>query len=573
VIYPLLTRRVHVLFVALAAVLFNTFANASAPLADHVPGDALAYIGWAGSGVLSKSYSSSDMSAFFDHSNLPQVARDMLVKLLQKIDDKEFLDSAGKAMPLLWRHPVAIYASDFTIESDGTPHANLALICQAGADVMDLEADLAVLARHNPRLAVVIKDNFVELSLNQPVAAPVGSTLADNSTFVAAMQKLQPSPALAVYADVTTILAKAGESASKDENAGEIWPKVRDALGLGGIKTYAMTAGFDGNRWMTASLLDAPSPRAGLLAAIEPEPIDPVLLARIPASAGSVSVCNFDAAKFYDTLADAMSVRKESDTLFHQASGLATVALGRNLRRQILGSLGSQWVLYCDAVSHRVVLMNHPVKPDDAEDAMVSATFGLVNLANARLAGTQPVANAVQSTVKGLDVTSAVTSFGSPSFAVNGQVLYFGLSAESVTAAATAPASALDKNVMNSAGFAEAAKRLGTTKVAGYGYCNLPITAPLAYENFSAIQGDLRKLMDLTGAEIPDIELPPIEQIKTHLSPALTVSWADAEGIYSKSISPFPGSTLLLGDPQQSILNTVTMPVLMPILQRMHGDR
>ncbi len=561
----------HVCFSFIIAIAWlGSSAIAAFPLADHVPGDAVAYVGWAGADSQAMAYRDSDLAAFIDHSNLPDVARQYLPKLWSQLagpgEHPQEADALKKVLPLLWHHGVAIYASNITIGADGTPDASVALICDAGTDAAELAADLGPLVKGNSQMHITTSDSLVIAGVNVPPDLPPGSTLADNATFIATMKKLQSSPALAIYVDGATILAKAGESAEKDVNAAEIWPKVRDALGIASLKTFAMTAGFDGSNWMSASVLDAPTPRTGLLAVIEPQPIDPALLARIPATAGSVSVFNFDAAKLYDTLGDAMAVRTESDTVFHQATGLATIALGRNFRRQILGPLGPQWVMYSDSTLHSVVVMNHPKKPDDAGDAMVSATFGLVNLANAQLGKTQPVANAVQAKVKGLDVTSAVTSFASPSFVVNDGILYFGLSPDSVVASATVPTSPPGSDLLHSDGFVAAKKRLGVRKFAAFDYCDLPVTAPRAYDNFGAAGAQIRKLMDLAGVEIPRIELPPIDQIRAHLSPALSVNWADADGIYSKSVSPFPGSTHLLGDPQQTMVSATTISAITTLI-------
>ena len=78
--------------------------------------------------------------------------------------------------------------------------------------------------------------------------------------------------------------------------------------------------------------------------------------------------------------------------------------------------------------------------------------------------------------------------------------------------------------------------------------------------------------MSMFGIEIPKIELPPLDQLKMHLSPALSVKWADADGVYSKSISPFPLSTQLLGDPQQTMVSATTVSAIsaavVPMVQK-----
>jgi hypothetical protein len=255
-----------------------------------------------------------------------------------------------------------------------------------------------------------------------------------------------------------------------------------------------------------------------------------------------------------------MAVTKQNDTTFHQATGLATMALGRNFRRQILGPLGPQWVFYSDAELNTSVVLNHPNDSDMAEDSLVSATFGLTNLTNSRLPGatTQPVVTAEQKTVKGIDLTTAVTQYASPTFATSAGVLYLGLAPDSVVSAANAPAVKPGVDLTHSASFVAAVQRLGVQHFAAFDYCDLPRTAPQAYEYFGPFGVQVRQLMRQFNIQMPTIKLPPIEQLKAHLSPALSVSWADADGVYSRSISPFPLSTHLLGSGQQAMVSAGT---------------
>jgi prepilin-type processing-associated H-X9-DG protein len=250
------------------------------------------------------------------------------------------------------------------------------------------------------------------------------------------------------------------------------------------------------------------------------------------------------------------------------------MVLGRPFRSQIIAPLGPQWVLYSDAKLHSAVLINHPSDAATAGDSMVSALFGLVNVANAQIPGasTQPVVNAVQTTVKQVDVTSAVTKFASPSFAVKDGVLYLGLTPESVVNSAISPAVPPAADLMHSADFTAAVKRLGAPQIGSFDYCDLPNTAPAAYDSFGKAGAQIRQVMSMFSIDVPKIELPPIDQLKTHLSPAISVSWADDQGVYAKSISPFPLSTQLLGDPQQSVVSATTISmasaILMPAFSR-----
>src|SRR5439155_26207813 len=127
--------------------------------------------------------------------------------------------------------------------------------------------------------------------------------------------------------------------------------------------------------------LAAPAPRTGLLTVIEAHAVDPALLARVPVSADSVSAATFDAAKLVEVIRDAMvAVGHEKE--FNQGMGAASMMLGRNLRRQILAPLGAQWVMYTAAGTGGPVLLNKVNDEKAAQDGLVSAIYGIVNLIN-----------------------------------------------------------------------------------------------------------------------------------------------------------------------------------------------
>lgn len=503
------------------------------PLADKVPADAVVYFGWAGADALRPAYQASNLQAFIDHSNLPQALGDSMPKLWERLSaepqGKQVVDAIQKVGPLLWKHPVALYVCNLSIEADGTPNATAAVVCDAGADAADLQSALESSLQTASHVRVMTDGTIVTIKAEKSPGAPSADFLVTAPKFVDTMKSLQPSPALAMYIDAAALLQKGGESAQKDPQAAVIWPKVQEALGLSDVDTFAVTDGFDQGSWQSESILKVSGPRKGLLDVIEPKPIDPALLVRIPASAGSVSVCNFDTVKFFDTLAQAAAVTKQSDTLFHQGTGIASIALGRSLRRQTLSSLGTQWVLYTDSASRGPVMLNHPINADNASDSLVSAVFGITNLANSRLAGARahPVVTVDQKRIKGIDVTSAITQLFSPTFAVNDKLLYFTLSTDSVVDAATLPPAAEGKDIMHSDHFLAAVKRLGAPRIDSFDYLDIPDTALAAYQSLGASSKQLRQMLNQLGAvDLPELDIPPPGEIKSHLSPALSVSWS-----------------------------------------------
>jgi hypothetical protein len=549
------------LVVVFAAMQASTgHAQTTYPLADKIPADAVVYLGWAGADSLQGAYSTSNLANFIDHSNLRSVAADLIPKLFGQLAGHTWNEQATHAfdgaLPVLWKHPCAFYISNVRIKDDGTPAGDAALMCDPGSDSAQLLKQFQALKDSGYVTAVVTQGSLIGIATPNLATPPATSVMASSQAFLAAMKPLQANPAMAVYIDGRSLMIHADESAARDVDAAKVWPDIKEKLGLNGFLGFAMSAGFDHGNWATASVVQAPAPRTGLLAVIEPKPIDPLLLARIPATAMSVSVTNFDTALLYDTIASAMAVTPKGDKTFHQAVGVATMGLGRNLRKQILASLGPQWVVYSDAATHGLVVLNHPVNADDASDGLVSAAFGLINLANSQIPGANknPVVTADQKTVKGIDLTSAVTKWVSPTFAVKGKVLYLGLGVDPVVTAATLLDIKPGKDVLHSAAFTAAAALLGSPAYASFDYADLPQSTPAALDSLNASSKQVHQILGSLGVDYPELNIPKAADLKGHLSPALSVNWADASGIYSKSISPFPGSAMLLGDPQKSLV-------------------
>ena len=529
-------------------------------------------MGWAGGDSLSPVYAQSNFQAFIATSNLPQIAGQCLSRFWQQLDEKtghaDASDTLKKLVPLMLHHPMAAYVADLSL-GDQEPHGNAAVICDVGTDAAEIESDLKSLNKIDAAMRVTTRDSIITVTFDDSSSGLPAQTLMDKPEFVAAMKPLQVSPAIAMYVDIAAILKNADAAADRDEKARTIWPKVREALGFAKAQSFALTAGFAGPNWMTTARLTAPLPRIGLLAVVEPKPIDPVLLARIPATATSVSVYDFDAKQFVDTVANAMAVNPDSDRVFHQAMGLATIGLGRNFRNQVVAPLGPQWVTYVDATSHDTVILNHPTDNDTASDALVSSLFGLVNLANSFVPGARqkPVVNADQQSIKGIDVTSAVTAQMSPSFAAKDGVLYFGSSPKSVVTAANVIASRTGDDLLNGPKFVGTEALFETPVTAAFDYFDLPATAEESFAKLVDEFEQLQKLLAVFDIDVPRPEFNNFDQIRDHLSPGLSICGGDAEGIYFKSVSPFPGSTCLLGDAAGSMATIKNLTAIAALVQ------
>jgi len=134
-----------------------------------------------------------------------------------------------------------------------------------------------------------------------------------------------------------------------------------------------------------------------------------------------------------------------------------------------------------------------------------------------------------------------------------------------VVTAATRTPTPPQQDLLHSPDFLAAVKRLGTPNCLSFDYCNIPDTAPGAYDSFPSEEKQIHDAMKSLGLDLPAIELPAIDQLRPNLSTAFSASWSDEKGTYARSVSPFPGSMLLLGDPQQMKVVVTGLSELMSV--------
>jgi hypothetical protein len=146
------------------------------------------------------------------------------------------------------------------------------------------------------------------------------------------------------YVDLAALVALA-------RKRGPGMDKLMTTLGLDGLKSWTFQSGFDGEAERTLSELHMPGPRQGLLRLASGKPFKVSDLPPLPADATSWSVTNFDLSLVYDIglqAAEAIVGMVSPDDLpkIKEAQQQVDAALGINLRKDLLGSLGERYVQY-----------------------------------------------------------------------------------------------------------------------------------------------------------------------------------------------------------------------------------
>ena len=541
------------LFTLLICLPATAATAALAPLADRVPSSAVAYVGFAGTDALQPTYAASHLKAVLDDTNFVQVFEQQWPRIQQALDSGNLATdpAAARSLWLALRHPMCLFADAVDVPGKAKPVARVGLLIDAGDDDIELVKALQNAKAPGQQQVQIGSLNhivwFVGGAATPFVPEHGGTTsLGESERFTAAQKRLDftTTPAVSMYVDVQKCLTLAGQAAEQDEQGKKYWPGVRDALGLTNVQAVAGEVGFNGPDWAMEAFVSAPSPRTGLLAVVEPKPIDPKLLARVPADADDVSATNFDAAALFDTVKSAIGVDPETTDGFGKVVGAANLFVGRNIRRQLLAPLGPQWVAtFTSSDPKKVELFNLVNDPKTLQDALTTATYTISNTLNMKLpakADGSPGAVASQDKISGITITSIALAMASPAWAIHDSVL-------AVTADPGVTLHAFDGGEGGGAKAVDSIKSMLNVKneLGAFIYADLPHSAPVMYDRLATAGAALLKLKGDFQLDLPDLHFPTLDQLKAQLSPAASAEWADDQGWTLRSISPFPGSSVL----------------------------
>lgn len=535
------------------------------PLADRVPANSMLYIGWQGTANPPAGYEQSNFKALLDASNIRQVVNDMIPRLLQRLamEDPRAAQQINQVLqvvtPML-KHPTALFFEGIELRQAGQPRPKFGLICQAGPD-----AD-AMLAQLNNVVAMAGGAPFPVRAFrqNELVALTVGyeaeanplpdaaNSLAGHAGFKSTLGQVQPNPCIIAYVNAEAILALADQAiaAGGDPQAKELWPKIKEATGLSGLRQMVLAEGFDGKEWGVQAFIGAPSPRVGLVSMMEYPPLTEDLYNSIPRGATFAGAVQFDLARLItEVRAAAARISPEAAKVVDQVLGAGQLFLAMNIQRDLAEPLGSQWAFYSDtAVAGRgplgLVFLNRLNKPVEANRALVKLEITADNLINAQLVRQKMRIGFEQTRIGDLTVHYVALPAISPSWTIKDNTLVAGLYPQVVAAAAQREISS-GESILSNASFLALRKRLGGEKANGFVYIDLPRTADDSYQTLLLLTQTGIGLGDLFGIKSPPMVLPTLPQLKQHLSPTAGFSWTDDAGWHFRGISPFPGAELL----------------------------
>jgi len=535
----------------------------------------------------------------------------------------------GPILAAAWKYPTAFYYGGFDFPENEQPMPRLAFFCKAGADAPKLARQIQEqLDATGAPVATTAKDGVVSIIMGR--APNTAKNIAGSAKFAAAMKNAGKDTVVVAYADLEGLLAniEVGVKLHAPPDGQRQFAQAVESLGLRGVKRAIITMGFEGKEWATRAFVEAPAPRRGLLSILDGKPITADLLKLVPKGAAWMTAMRMDLAKIVGdaralakNIADPASVQ-EVDRMFAEMNQ----TLGFDLQKDLLAALGDEWVIYTDNSVAGSGMMGIVVVNRLRDAKLATATLTkLHEKVGALLAenlgprpqrpyvdeepdfqfdekGAPPRARvfnekdgkdggfkdgapprpapraqpreappkrtlARKYTADGLTVNYISVPVVAPSWAVDGQNLYFTLYPQALVSAAAHVKSG-GPSIADNAAFIEVRKRLAAGgDVNAVSFMDLQQTAGESYQIALLISQLAMGAADMMGVEAPPMVLPPLHKLRPHLTPGGGASWTDATGWHAASISPFPGAEII-GAQQSMIVATQAMAagIMLPAL-------
>jgi hypothetical protein len=380
--------------------------------------------------------------------------------------------------------------------------------------------------------------------------------LNTDADFTAALAQVSQDPIATVYLNGVNLTKQVDAMVQLAPNpqAAAMWPKIRDALGLPGLKKMIVTDAFQGKDWATQAFIDAPAPRTGLASLLDSQLLSDDILKAIPDTSTMAAAGQFDLAKFVDTVRS-VTAQIDPDT-GQMLDGWITQAdsmVGFDLRTDLLGAFGDEWASYSDPdVAGRgtmgVVVINKCRDPQK----LASSLSSLEKIANQMIASFTAQASPLLTvtfrteTIDGLEVHYADIPVIMPSWTIKDGIWYLGMYPQVVVSAAERPAG---KSILDNPHYQDLMQRLGSpTQIGGMEFVDVPVLADQGYQGVMLLTSIFVGGGDLAGLHAPPMVLPTLRDIKPELEPIGGVTWVDDAGWHAKSVCAFPGDAMLAVD-------------------------
>ncbi|MBI1368426.1 MAG: hypothetical protein GC162_07195 [Planctomycetes bacterium] len=576
-----------------------TFA---APLDNEIPGDAIVYAGWSGTETAGDAYAQSHLKGMIDSWDLLGNLEAMIVPQLEADKDEAGLATAKHLFalaPMMMHKGWAIYIGGVDRgETAKDDQLRFAMICHAGAEAAALHEHVKGLLETDPKmleknLTLIQRGEVVALVNKRLDAAhlarlglgdgstPASPALTDNDRFKEAMSVVGGDKAMTVsYLDVTTGLKLVMDLTEQERTKAkrtnnEDFEKARKFFAMSGLDAVGRIASsglFEGQDWRDRQWIEAPAPRKGFLTLLDGPALDKEVLKVAPRTATWMIAGKFDVAGIMPMIRQMVhELSPEDEANFNQSVAQTKEFLGVDLEKDVLATLGSQWLMYGDfsaagPMGMNLMLVNF-LRDANKLDGSLKIMEDKLNKALANENG--PVNVKLQRSPAG-DAMVTYLNFPmfSPAWAIHKQRFYFSLSPAAVSSRIGFDSVEMSP-ITDNADFIALTKRLDRTEFNSVAFSDLPKVAPMTLSQIAAYLQMMQQFLPANGGFDPMRLMPDTAKLMAHLTPSMRTSWTDATGYHEDGLVPFPGADMLSPSGLMSVASTsFAAGIIMPSLGR-----
>lgn len=374
--------KTRILLVTVCVGMLAGVTRAAAPLAERVPGGALAYAGWAG--TTNAAFRKTTCAAFLKEP----VFRRIMDSIETAIGSEMY--GANKEQPIgpvVWpmaeaavRCPTAAAWLGLD-KADGGPFPRIAVLVDLGKEKKAFNGRLEALMKLiGPEARKMVKEATVGnvtyktvqeergpevsfgymgdvffLTIGPGVAAEViklksADSLQANEAFVARMKEVgRKNEQLSFYLDVPSVrksvatVVPAADERDKDELSVD---EMLRLLGMAKVRAVAGATTAVDSHFISRTKIFAEAPHKGAMMAFAGKPLTDADLAHVPADADIVLAYNISASRAWKELRKIVrGFDAEAEQEMREGFGQMGSMFGVSLEDDILGNLGDTWVV------------------------------------------------------------------------------------------------------------------------------------------------------------------------------------------------------------------------------------
>ena len=562
-------------------------------LAELIPADAVAAIYWAGMNDKAPGYADSKLKAMLTDTGLGQRINDAVVAGLEPVarrdvEARALLDAWRDLGGAVWQREWVVFVQGVTFSAPINDYGMEAAVVIDGRVVKQAEArpvvqhrvplprvgfaivpgeDAAAVRKHLttqidrmkegiPGIEIELLDDGQRLGvlMGAAFAADADASLPAAEGFGIPGGQDPADAAVWVHVDLVAVdgLVRDGLQSGGDLDTLQRYEQVFDAMGLEGIDRLFLGGGFgDQGDWYQDLFVAAPAPRKRLLSLLDRPGLDGSAFALVPAASTWARATRFNLGRAWDTQVEAVRKLPDGEDADAEVDGaIASLnnELGFAVREDLIGSLGDTWVMYANpgfgGVFGTGVVLVHEPRDAAALDASLLKLQGVLNEA-LRDGGAGFTFNSLEQ--DGYTLHSMAAPFVSPAWAVADGRWYVGLTPQAVKVARAFAANG-GRSMLDDPEFAAMGARPigpeGPDEPASVMFTRLAESAPTLHGGWSTLAGFAAMAGVATSSDLSGL-IPPLGTLTPHLGHAGAASWTDDAGYHARSISPFPGSSLL----------------------------